>query len=96
LSRKIFINLKIILDFAQASLIINSMKQDNSVAARLADYLNRMDMTIVRAAEISGLSIATISKAINGKASPNRRTAYKLERLISGTPCGQDQRRRKF
>jgi len=86
MSIKIIINIKIILDIIKLIFIMNSMKRDNSLATRLINYLNRMDMTIVRAAKISKLSIATVSKVINEKTIPNRRTLYKLEQLISGTP----------
>jgi hypothetical protein len=71
------------------------MKRDISIAAMLADFLNRADMTIVRAAAISGLSIGTISKTINGKSKPGRRTAYKLEQLMSDLRSGTKSRRRR-
>jgi hypothetical protein len=60
-----------------------AMKEIKNIADRLSDYLCRQDMTLAQAATITGVHFTTLSNIILGRHRPNRRTAYKIEMLIS-------------
>lgn len=50
---------------------------------RLIDFLNEKDMTLAKAAVLFDCNAGTLSKIINKKTNPNRRTEYKLRKILA-------------
>jgi len=53
-----------------------------TIGPRLRSFLARKDMTLARAAEITGLNIRTIWTIVHELHVPNSRTEYKLMNLM--------------
>lgn len=49
---------------------------------RLIDFLNEKDLTLAKAGVLFDCTAATLSKIINQKTVPNRRTEYKLRKIL--------------